>query len=437
MTGYVLPIGNSLSFSAQQTRQAFSSLFAPGPSGLQAVAGVRPGAGLDVTLVSSTITVTPGAAVVQSSASALGGAYLAFIDANFTATLTAAHATLNRIDLVYLRVRDSDMDGGGSWDCTPVYLAGTAASSPVAPSIPGGVSGVVLATISVPHVGAGSATTSYSTRQYASASGGINIGSNTPGAYAGQYRDDGGTAGQLWRYTGSTWKSGINLATAGVIDWGTSGAGAPISMLLAATSSDAIHLRAGSDTIGRLLVSADGTMAWGPGTAGRDTTLARTGVGQMTLTGQLVVTGVGGTQVVRKTLDKALTSTTTLTADTDMTFTVVANAVYALDSFLQFTGAAGGDIKVDWTVPTSATFLWALLGTGTVNFTDNDASVIANNVARGARGNGGTTQSASPRGTLTTVGTAGTLQMRWAQNTSSATPTTLKAGSWLRLVRLA
>ncbi|MFJ9985303.1 hypothetical protein ACIQUD_14945 [Streptomyces globisporus] len=42
----------------------------------------------------------------------------------------------------------------------------------------------------------------------------------------------------------------------------------------------------------------------------------------------------------------------------------------------------------------------------------------------------------APLGTLT-AGTDGALTLQWAQAVSSATPTVLKAGSWLRLTRTA
>ncbi|MFJ5070258.1 hypothetical protein ACIQC7_27995 [Kitasatospora sp. NPDC088556] len=192
MTGYAIPIGGGLTFTARQDRQSGTGLMTPGATGLQVTPGVRPGPGLDVTVVGSTITVTPGAAAVQSASSAVAGAYRAFLDANFTATLTAADASNPRVDLVYLRVRDTDEDGSGARDCTPVYVTGTPAASPITPTIPGGASGIVLATISVPKSGGGAPTVSYAGRQITAAAGGIppvNSGLlSVPGLYVGQAR---------------------------------------------------------------------------------------------------------------------------------------------------------------------------------------------------------------------------------------------------------
>lgn len=173
MAGYALPIGGALTFTARQDRQARAALLQPGAAGLQVAPGVRPGPGLDVSVVGTTITVTPGAGIVQSAASATAGAYWAWLDANATLTLTAADAANPRSDLVYLRVRDTDEDGSGARDCAPIYLAGTPAASPTTPSIPGGTSGIILGVISVPKSGSGSPTVSTTTRQLAVASGGI------------------------------------------------------------------------------------------------------------------------------------------------------------------------------------------------------------------------------------------------------------------------
>lgn len=194
--------GGSPAYNAQQWRQSLTSLALPGSGGLQVVPGVRPGAGLTVSVASGTVTVTPGSAIVQGASSVTQGAYLAVVDSNFTATLTAADGTNPRVDLVYLRVRDTDADGSGQRDCSPVYVAGTPAASPTAPTIPAGTTGIILATISVPKSGAGSPTVSTATRQTTVASGGILPGAAPASPYVGQYYDDGT---QLRRWNGTTW----------------------------------------------------------------------------------------------------------------------------------------------------------------------------------------------------------------------------------------
>jgi hypothetical protein len=210
MAGFAIPIGGASTYTARQDRQSASGLWLPGATGLQVRPGVRPGAGLDVTLVGTTITVTAGTAVVQSAASAIAGAYRAWLDASATLTLTAANSSNPRVDLVYLRVRDTDEDGSGFRDCAPQYVVGTAAASPSAPTIPGGTSGVVLALISVPKSGTGSPTVSYTERQYTVASGGIlPVTSATEiasgGLYTGQTRYNTLT-NVLETWTGTVWR---------------------------------------------------------------------------------------------------------------------------------------------------------------------------------------------------------------------------------------
>ncbi|MFF9240112.1 hypothetical protein ACF1AL_14935 [Streptomyces sp. NPDC014801] len=197
--------GGSPAYNAQQFRQSMSALMLPGANGLQVVQGVRPGSGLGVSVAGSTITVTPGSAIVQGASSTVQGPYLAVLDANWTQTLTAADGTNPRIDLVYLRVWDTDADGTGQRNCLPVYVVGTPAASPTAPTIPAGVTGVPLATISVPKSGAGSPTVSTTVRPYTVAAGGIAVGPTAPpNPYTGQYWDDGSS---LRRWTGGVWET--------------------------------------------------------------------------------------------------------------------------------------------------------------------------------------------------------------------------------------
>lgn len=138
-----------------------------------------------------------------------------------------------------------------------------------------------------------------------------------------------------------------------------------------------------------------------------------------------------------KFVDEPLASSAVLQNDNELFLSVAANACYTLDCWIQFTATAGVDIKVAWTFPAGSTMAFAALGTGTVNFTDHDASVVAGGTSRGARGNGATPQSINARGHLLTSGTAGTLQLQWAQNASNVAATTVLAGSWIRLNRVA
>lgn len=136
----------------------------------------------------------------------------------------------------------------------------------------------------------------------------------------------------------------------------------------------------------------------------------------------------------------SLTSTTTLTADPDLVLSIGSGELgsYEIDGFLSVTGAAvgTGDVKI------------ALSYTGTMGANGwvaqgSDTSSITNLHGFG-RSIDGTTQAFGVNGanfTVVDLGgsiqalTAGVLTLSWAQNTSSATATNMRLGSWLRLTR--
>jgi hypothetical protein len=192
---------DGLTLTGLETRNIDTMTVMGTGTALGARSGVRPGdPGLTVTLAGSTINVSAGSAAIGYSGQ---GVYrVAFPSSVSPGTLTAAHATLPRIDLVYVRVWDNAVDASGLAKADIVYLAGTAASSPVAPTPAGTQVYMPLATISVPASGGGSPTVSTSVRPVTVAPGGIVPDASATGLYAGQYRDD-GTGLQRW--SGSAW----------------------------------------------------------------------------------------------------------------------------------------------------------------------------------------------------------------------------------------
>jgi hypothetical protein len=172
--------------------------------------GVRPGdPGLTVSLAGSTINVSAGVAAVAYAGQGVYRA--AFPSLVSPGTLTAAHATLSRIDLVYLRVWDNSVDASGLNKADIVYLAGTPASSPVAPTPAGTQIYMPLATINVPPSGGGSPSVSTAARPATVAPGGILPTSAAPSSpYTGQYYDDGTN---LLRYNGSGWDTYQKVTT--------------------------------------------------------------------------------------------------------------------------------------------------------------------------------------------------------------------------------
>lgn len=144
------------------------------------------------------------------------------------------------------------------------------------------------------------------------------------------------------------------------------------------------------------------------------------------------------TRIAVKTADEQVVSSTTLQDDDHLSLTVVAGGWYAVDAFLDVEGDPAGDLTLGWSLPAGATMSWTEGGIsagntnniGSIKLQRNDAAT-SSSVGIIAAGS-----SVRPAGRLTVGGTAGTLQLRWAQTASSVTPTIVKTGSWLRLTRI-
>ena len=151
--------------------------------------------------------------------------------------------------------------------------------------------------------------------------------------------------------------------------------------------------------------------------------------------------------VATKAIDQSVTSSTTLVNDADFQFSVLANASYVIDSYLQWVGSNTGNIKFAFTFPTPGTLHWAALGPN-----DTDAGFASGGTRGGSEWWIKNAQTSSPTGSIqyaaSTAGlngrisgllvgqTAGTVVLQWAQLTSNATATTLKSGSWMSLRRI-
>lgn len=137
-----------------------------------------------------------------------------------------------------------------------------------------------------------------------------------------------------------------------------------------------------------------------------------------------------------KPSNTARTSTTTLTADPDLTFALEANAAYDFELELLYNGGTNGssDLKFAFTGPSGFTMtLGGLLVT-------IPAGVASTGGTQGTTFTSGTNGTSTPlwlrlSGRLATSSTVGSLTLTWAQNTSSATATTLTAGSKMRARR--
>lgn len=144
----------------------------------------------------------------------------------------------------------------------------------------------------------------------------------------------------------------------------------------------------------------------------------------------------------RATADLTSTSDTTLSDVTGMAVAVEASSTYVIDGWVGYTStSATPDLKAAFTVPAAATGFWTLLGMDAADASPGDvntayATTLATALTAGTDATF-TTQAAIIYGFITTSVTAGTIQFQAAQNTSSATAMTVKAGSWIRLQKVA
>ncbi|MFJ5923847.1 hypothetical protein ACIQF6_14740 [Kitasatospora sp. NPDC092948] len=381
----------------QDTRLTPIGTWAPS-SATTTQAGVIPG-GTPLALSGSGMDVTIGIGRAVAQGTAAQGAYPLAVTAAHTKTITNGHTSLPRIDRVFLVAYDSSYDSSGLTVPDIVVVPGTPATTPSAPTaVPNCTAYLALYDIRVEAGASAGAPIAWSTavtdrRVYTAALGGIIPNGSAVGAYAGQWRDGGGGAGVLERFNGTVWEAALRLGIAGRVELG-------------------------------------------------DVSLTRSGTAMATLTGGLTVTGVGGWLTAYKTVAQPISASTTMTNDTHLFLPLAANATYLLDGDLVYEGPNPtlGDIKMDWTIPAGATMQWAPFG-APISATTNlqiDSQDTANTVQR-ALGTFGfpSRQTARPVGRITTTGTAGALQLRWAQNTSNAAATTMHVGSWIRLHRVA
>lgn len=154
--------------------------------------------------------------------------------------------------------------------------------------------------------------------------------------------------------------------------------------------------------------------------------------------------GQSGFNFLRRSSDASgVLSNTTLADDSVFAFTVPANATFLVLSQVRYTAGTTGDLKVGWSGPASATFDWGLHGAASTVASNTDSIYHSPNTTGiggtdAAGGQNSTEMMCRPQGVLITAGTSGTFRFRWAQQTSDGGfATTVKAGSWMLVARMA
>jgi hypothetical protein len=135
---------------------------------------------------------------------------------------------------------------------------------------------------------------------------------------------------------------------------------------------------------------------------------------------------------VRKSSNQSVTSSTTVANDSQLKFAVEANATYLFHVWLWVYAADGTpDIKLTFTGPSGSTLVWSpstLYGTsdGTTALGTVSAATVTLNAFVDAN-----ERNQLYFGSILNGATAGDVTLQWAQNTSSGTATTVKAGSYI------
>lgn len=153
--------------------------------------------------------------------------------------------------------------------------------------------------------------------------------------------------------------------------------------------------------------------------------------------------------IVTKTGNTDRTSTTTRTADPDLTMSLAANATYIVEFHMYIGGSTFALVVTEWFVPSGATGLKGGIGPassateGTAGNNNADGVVMragshnfGTSLTYGRRNVNTNLCYAVETGTVTTT-SAGTLALAWAQNTSSTTFNRMGVGSWMRVTRIA
>lgn len=142
-------------------------------------------------------------------------------------------------------------------------------------------------------------------------------------------------------------------------------------------------------------------------------------------------------QLVLKPADESVVSSTVFQDDDDFVLPVVANTNYLVDIWLSIQCSSNTpDFKCQLIAPagTLLTVGWILhddtnsSGSGILRAPAISSGIIA------IRNNNNS--QVRLRGPVHVGGTAGTLQLQWAQNTANSNPTIVEADSWMRLEEL-
>lgn len=159
----------------------------------------------------------------------------------------------------------------------------------------------------------------------------------------------------------------------------------------------------------------------------------------MPLAGELLdVTDFVVPQYIRKAASESVTSSATLQNDDDL-LAALPVGIWRVQLWLTATGATAGDIKTTWTTTGTMTGIGrSCLGPNLSTTTNLDGGILLGGFALTSTVNYGLSAAnhAIHEDLLLDVSVAGTLQLQWAQQTSSGTATTLSTSSRMYITQV-
>ncbi|MGI5169881.1 hypothetical protein ACQEU3_36565, partial [Spirillospora sp. CA-253888] len=154
----------------------------------------------------------------------------------------------------------------------------------------------------------------------------------------------------------------------------------------------------------------------------------------------------GPDQFARKTADETVNNSNTLQNDNHLVVALAANATYVVDLMLIYESASAvPDLTIGFSIPAGATWKWVPRGlspTDAEQSTGQQAGYIRMPLATGTTSRSIGTQAGqelvvTPKGIIRTGGSAGNLQLMWAQTTQTAENTVIKTDSHMHARRVA
>lgn len=147
--------------------------------------------------------------------------------------------------------------------------------------------------------------------------------------------------------------------------------------------------------------------------------------------------GRAGEKFARKTADETLNNNATLQNDDHLLVALGANETWVFEAYVIFTSAGTSpDLSFEFTVPAGATLHW-----GHVTQWDAALTMQTSNDRTGGLpstiGASSSNRVTVMKGIVRTAGTAGNLQLQWAQATAVAEDTTVRADSYIQATKVA